>query len=71
MKTNLFLFLMHTMKTKLIHIIKTKLIHIIYILAIAGIILLQSSMNVIEDEIRTEIACKNFIIDILKEKGED
>jgi len=47
---------------------KTKLIHIIYIAIIAGVILLQSSMNVIEDEMRTEIACKDFIIDILKEK---
>ena len=47
---------------------KTKLIHIIYIAVIAGIVLLQSSMNVLEDELRMEIACKDFIIDILKEK---
>ena len=47
---------------------KTKLIHIIYISVIAGIVLLQSSMNVLEDELRMEIACKDFIIDILKEK---
>ncbi len=47
---------------------KSKLIHIIYISVIAGIVLLQSSMNVIEDELRMEIACKDFIIDILKEK---
>jgi hypothetical protein len=40
----------------------------IYIAIIAGVILLQSSMNVIEDEMRTEIVCKDFIIDILKEK---
>ena len=49
-------------------IMKTKLIHIIYIAVIAGIVLLQSSMNVLEDELRMEIACKDFIIDILKEK---
>ena len=47
---------------------KTKLMHIIYIAIIAGVILLQSSMNVIEDELRIEMACKDFIIDILKEK---
>ena len=47
---------------------KTKLIHIIYIAVIAGIVLLQSSMNVIEDELRMEIACKEFILHLLEEK---
>ena len=50
---------------------KTKLMHIIYILVILGIVLLQSIENVIEDELRMEIACKEFIIHLLEEKDED
>ncbi len=55
------------MKTKLIHIIKTKLMHVIYIAVILVIVFVQSVENVIEDEIRIEIACKEFILHLLED----
>ena len=55
------------MKTKLMHIIKTKLMHVIYIAVILVIVFVQSVENVIEDEIRIEIACKEFILHLLED----
>jgi len=43
---------------------KNKLIHFLYFVLICVIILVSSAMNVIEDEMRVELACKNFILDL-------
>tara|TARA_R100000231_G_scaffold41182_2_gene35991 strand:- start:6963 stop:7109 length:147 start_codon:yes stop_codon:yes gene_type:complete len=44
------------------------LTHLIYSAIIIGIILVASAMSVIEDEMRLELSCKTFLLEMYGEK---